>query len=152
MRIKANQNLYKNTLIIFNVLTVFMGSLSYFLGFDINAKSLLFYGIFLISTVVIFFVIFLVVDKCNKKYIVFDEDKINEEFQNDNKIIIYYNQILYTKYHNSIDILYGNIDFGFLEIVYKNDSKDKDPKIIHIYLSKKNYNKLFKIIKLSSKL
>ena len=76
MRIKANQSLYKNVLLAFNVLIIFMGSLGYFLGFTINANSLLFYSIFLISTVILFFIVFLAIDKCNKKYIVFDEEKI----------------------------------------------------------------------------
>jgi len=144
MRIKANQNLYKNILIAFNGLIVFMGSLSYFLGFDVNANSLLFYAIFLIATFILFFIIFLVIDKCNKKYIVFDDEKIKEKSNNDEKVIAYYNQILYTKYHNRIDLFNGNIDFGFVEIVYKNDSKDKEPKKVHLYLSKKNYKQLFK--------
>lgn len=34
MKIKANQNLYKNILIAFAGLIIFMGSLGYFLGFD----------------------------------------------------------------------------------------------------------------------
>ena len=59
MRIKANQNLYRNILIVFNGLIVFMGSLGYFLGFDVNANSLLFYAIFLMSTFALFFIIFL---------------------------------------------------------------------------------------------
>jgi len=144
MRIKANQNLYKNILIAFNGLIVFMGSLSYFLGFDVNANSLLFYAIFLIATFILFFIIFLVIDKCNKKYIVFDDEKIKEKSNNDEKVIAYYNQILYTKYHNRIDLFNGNIDFGFVEIVYKNDSKDKEPKKVHLYFYKKNYKQLFK--------
>lgn len=143
MRIKANQSLYKNILIAFSGLIIFMGSLGYFLGFNINAKSLLFYAIFLISTIILFLVIFLIVDKCNKKYIVFDSEKIKEENKDDEKIIVYYKQILYTKYHNSIDLFNGNIDFGFVEIVYKTDSKDKEPKHFHLYLSKKNYKELF---------
>lgn len=144
MKIKANRNLYKNILIAFNGLIVFIGSLSYFLGFSVNADSLLFYAIFLISTIILFFVIFLVVDKCNKKYIVFDNEKIKEESKNDEKVIAYYNQILYTKYNNRIDLFNCNIDFGYVEIVYKNDSNDKEPKKVHLYLSKKNYKKLFK--------
>ena len=144
MRIKANQNLYKNILIAFNGLIIFVGSLGYFLGFTINANSLLFYGIFLISTIILFFIIFLVVDKCNKKYIVFDEAKIKEESKYGEKVIVYYNQILYTKYHNSIDLFNGIIDFGFVKIVYKTDSKDKESKYIHLYLSKKNYKKYLK--------
>lgn len=144
MRIKANQNLYRNILIAFNGLIVFMGSLGYFLGFDVNANSLLFYAIFLMSTFALFFIIFLVIDKCNKKYIVFDDEKIKEESNSCEKIIVYYDQILYTKYHNRIDLFIGNIDFGFVEIVYKNDSKDKETKKVHLYLSKKNYKKIFK--------
>lgn len=34
MKIKANQNLYKNILIAFAGLIIYMGSLGYFLGFD----------------------------------------------------------------------------------------------------------------------
>ena len=143
MRIKANQNLYKNILIACNGLIIFMGSLGYFLGFTVNANSLLFYATFLISTIILFFIVFLVIDKCNKKYIVFDEEKIKEESKYGEKVIVYYNQILYTKYHNRIDLFNCNIDFGFVEIVYKNDSKDKEPKKVHLYLSKNNYKKYF---------
>lgn len=144
MRIKANQNFYKNILIAFNGLIVYMGSLGYFFGFDVNANTLLFYAIFLISTVILFFIIFLVIDKCNKKYIVFDDEKIKEESNGCEKVIVYYNQILYTKYHNRIDVFNCNIEYGFVEIVYKNNSNDKEPEIVNIYLSKKNYKKLFK--------
>ena len=143
MKIKANQNLYKNVLIAFASLLIFMGSLGYFLGFDVNIKSLLFYVIFLVSTIILFLVVFLIIDKNNKKYIIFDEDKIIEKNKYNERIIVYYNQILYTKYHNSIDLFYGNIDFGYVEIAYKIDSKDKETKLIHLYLSKKNYKKIF---------
>lgn len=144
MKIKANKNLYKNILIAFNGLIVFIGSLGYFLGFKVDATSLLFYAIFLISTSILFFIVFLIVDKCNKKYIVFDEEKIKEESKCGEKVIVYYNQILYTKYYNRIDLFNGIIDFGFIEIVYKNDSKDKESKKVHLYLSKKNYKEIFK--------
>lgn len=143
MKIKANQNLYKNILIAFAGLIIFMGSLGYFLGFDINKKSLVFYVIFLISTITLFLIIFLIVDKSNKKYIVFDENKIIEKNKHDEKVIVYFNQILYTNYHNSIDLLNGNIDFGYVKIAYKVDTKDKEPKFIQFYLSKKNYKKIF---------
>jgi len=143
MKIKANQNLYKNILIAFASLLIFMGSLGYFLGFNVNTKSLLFYVLFLISTILLFFVAFLIVDKNNKNYIIFDDDKIIEKNKYNERIMVYYNQILCTKYHNSIDLLYGNIDFGYVEIVYKMDSKDREPKLIHLYLSKKDYKKIF---------
>ncbi|MBQ2804606.1 MAG: hypothetical protein IJF10_01880 [Clostridia bacterium] len=143
MKVKANQNFYKNIVILFGSVIVFNGSFGYFLGFTINAKSLAFYGIFLILTIFLCFIIFIVIDKCNKSYIVFDEEKIKEESKHGQKIIVYYNQILYTKYHNSIDILMGHMDFGYVEIVYKIDSKDKEPKHICLYLSKKNYKKFF---------
>lgn len=143
MKIKANQNLYKNIFIAFASLLIFMGSLGYFLGFNVNTKSLLFYVLFLISTILLFFVAFLIVDKNNKNYIIFDDDKIIEKNKYNERIMVYYNQILCTKYHNSIDLLYGNIDFGYVEIVYKMDSKDREPKLIHLYLSKKDYKKIF---------
>lgn len=143
MKIKANQNLYKNILIAFAVVIIFMGTLAYFLGFAINIKSLLYYFIFLISTMLSFFALFLIIDNINKKFIVFDNDKIIEIHNNEEKIILYFNQILYTKYHNNIDLLYGIIDFGYVEIVYKMDSKDKEPKYLTLYLSKKNYKKIF---------
>ena len=143
MKIKANQNLYKNILIAFCSLIIFIGTLAYFLGFDLNIKSLLYYAIFLTSTIIVFFGLFLIIDKINKKYIVFDNDKIIEMHSNEEKVILYFNQILYTKYHNNIDLLYGNIDFGYVEIVYKTDSKDKEPKSLNLYLSKKNYKKIF---------
>ena len=143
MKIKANRNLYKNILIAFCSLIIFIGTLAYFLGFDLNIKSLLYYAIFLTSTIIVFFGLFLIIDKINKKYIVFDNDKIIEMHSNEEKVILYFNQILYTKYHNNIDLLYGNIDFGYVEIVYKTDSKDKEPKSLNLYLSKKNYQKIF---------
>ncbi|MBQ7225409.1 MAG: hypothetical protein IJX02_02265 [Clostridia bacterium] len=143
MKIKANRNLYKNILIAFCSLIIFIGTLAYFLGFDLNIKSLLYYAIFLTSTIIVFFGLFLIIDKINKKYIVFDNDKIIEMHSNEEKVILYFNQILYTKYHNNIDLLYGNIDFGYVEIVYKTDSKDKEPKSLNLYLSKKNYKKIF---------
>lgn len=142
-RIKANQSLYKNILIACNGLLILMGSFSYFFGFAINANSLLFYGIFLISTTLFCLILFLVVDTCNKKYIVFDGEKIKEESKHGEKIIVYYHQILYTRYHNRIDLLLGNIDFGFVEIVYQPEPKEKEPKHFSLYLSKKNYKKLF---------
>lgn len=143
MKIKANRNLYKNILIAFSILIILIETLAYFLGFDVNVKSLLYYVIFLISTILLFFALFLIIDKINKKYIIFDGEKIIEKHNNEEKIILYFNQILYTKYHNKIDLMYGIIDFGYVEIAYKTDSKDKEVKYFHIYLSKKNYKKLF---------
>ena len=53
---------------------------------------------------------------------------------------------MYTKYHNRIDLFNCNIDLGFVEIVYKNDFKDKEPQMVHLYLSKKNYKKFLSIV------
>lgn len=145
IRIKANQSLYKNILIAFAILIILMGSLGYFLGFHINTESLLFYTVFLVSTSIVFGVIFLVIDKSNHKYIIFDEEKIIEKNRENEKIIVYYNQILYTKYHNRIDLIYGIIDFGYVEIVYLTDSKDKEKNSVCLYLSKKNYKRIFKL-------
>ena len=144
MQIKANQHFYKNVIIAFAVLILFMGSLSYFLGFDINTGSLLYYLLFILLTVFTFVMIFIIVDKFNEKYIIFDDEKIIEKYKSSEKIIVYFDQILYTKYHNSIDLTIGNIDFGYVEIVYKFNNTDKEPKHLNLYLSKKNYKRLFK--------
>ena len=143
MKIKANQSLYKNIMIAFASLVILMGSLGYFLGFNISRETLLFYIVFLISTILFFLIVFLIVDKVNNKYFIFDEEKVIEKKHTDEKVILYYNQILYTKYHNQIDLLYGIIDFGYVEIVYKTSLNDKQSKQLCIYLSKKNYNKIF---------
>ena len=127
MKIKLNQNLYKNMLIALASLIICIGTLSYFIGFSISVKSMLFYVIFLISTITLFFIIFLIIDKINKTYLIFDEEKIMEISQTDKKILVYYNQILYTKYHNKIDLFFCSIDFGYVEIVYKENPKDKEP-------------------------
>ena len=131
-------------LIAFSLLIIFIGTLSYFLGFDVNIESLLYYVVFLIFTILFFFVLFLIIDKMNKKYIVFHNDKIIEMHDNEEKVILYFNQILYTKYHNDINLIYGIVDFGYVEIVYKINSKDKEPKHLNLYLSKKNYKTIFK--------
>ncbi len=142
MKIKANRNFYKNVLIAFASLLIFMGSFGYFLGFEVNVNSLMYYALFLVSTILLFLVVFLIIDISNKKYFVFDDGKIIEKNKHNERLIVCYNQILYTKYHNSIDLFYPNIDFGYAEIVYF-DSKDRETKSIHIYLSKKNYKKIF---------
>ncbi len=143
IEIKVNRNLYKNILILFFIVIGFVESLAYFLGFDINAKSILYYVIFLISTMLLFFALFLIIDKLNKKYIVFDGEKIIEKHNNEEKVFLYYDQILGTKYHNNIDLVFGIIDFGYVEIKYKINSKDKDLKHLCIYMSKKMYIKIF---------
>ncbi len=140
---KANRNLYKNILIGFACVFIFMGSLAFILGFAINTKSLLHYGVFLISTIILFFLIFLIVDKINKEYIVFDKEKIIKKIGADERVIVYYNQILRTEYHNKIDLMFGTIDFGYVEIVYKINPKDKELKYLHLYLSSKDYKEIF---------
>ena len=150
MKIKANQSLYKNILIAFAFLIVFMGSLGYFLGFAITIESFFFYILFLASTSVVFLVTFWVIDKSNHKYIIFDDEKIIEKNRENETIIVYYNQILYTKYHNNIDLIYGIIDFGYVEIVYLTESMDKEKKFVHLYVSKKNYKRIF-VNKLNNK-
>ena len=143
MVIKANQNLYKNILVGFASVFIFMETLAFFLGFNINTKSILHYVVFLISTIIFFFVIFLIVDKMNKKHIVFDKGKIIEKNGADERVIVYYNQILRTKYHNKIDLMFGIVDFGYVEIVYKINPKDKELKYLHLYLSPKDYKEIF---------
>ena len=88
MRIKANRNLYQNILIAFATLIIFLGTLAYFLGFEVNGKSLLYCAIFLISTIILFFILFLIIDTINKKFIVFDNAKIIEMYKNNKKIIL----------------------------------------------------------------
>lgn len=143
MKIKANQVLYKKIMIAFASLIILIGSFGYFLGFNINTISLLFYVGFLVSTIILFIVVFLIIDIKNNKYIVFDKEKILEKNKDDEKILVYYNQIVEYQYHNSIDLLNCVIEFGYVEIGYRFDSKDRETKKICIYLSKKNYELLF---------
>lgn len=143
IKIKANQSFYRTVLIMFVCIIIFGESLGYFLGFDINVKSLMFYAIFLISTFILFYILFLIIDILNKKYIIFDEEKIIEKKKDKEKILVYYNQIVSTKYHNKIDLLDSAIDFGYVKIDYRIDSKDREPKFVCLYLSKKNYKKIF---------
>ena len=144
MKIKLNQSFYRNILISFWILFLALGSFSYFLGFDITVKSALLYLLFVFSCSLIFFFIYLIIDTSNKNYLIFDNEKIIECIKTNERTLVYFNQILYTKYHNAIDIIGGDIDFGYVEIVYKLDSKDKEAKYIYLYLSKRNYKKIFK--------
>ena len=143
MTIKENRNFYKNVLILTASLFIFMESFSYFLGFDINAESLLFYGIGLVSTVILFWIIFLIIDKCNNTYIIFDGEKIIRKKKENETILLYDYQILHTEYCNEVNLLYGYADFGYVKIMYKYDSKDKEAKYRGIFMSKKEYKKLF---------
>ena len=141
MKIKANRSFYRNVIIAFAGLLILIGSFAYFLGFDINIETLNYYGAFLAFVTILSFFVFVIVDIFNQKYLIFDEEKIIEKNKSNEKIVVYYDQIFYTKYHNKIDLLYGMIDFGYAEIVcntYLNDNKDTR---ILIYLSKKHYKK-----------
>lgn len=139
MKIKANQNFYKNVLIVLAVLIVFIGSLAYFLGFNINKESLYFYFLFISFVIAASFALFLIIDKINNKYIIFDKEKIIEKNNDSEKIIVFYDQILFVKYFNRIDFIRGIIDFGYVEIMYKTDSKKEEPKYLNLYLSPKCY-------------
>lgn len=143
MIIKVNRNLYKGILIGFASLFIFVETLAFFLGFDINAKSILHYAVALISTMMLFFLIFLIIDKANKKYIVFDKEKIILKKGSDEKVLLYYYQILRTKYHNDVNLFFGYIDFGYVEIVYKMNPQDKEVKCLHIHLSPKEHKDIF---------
>lgn len=144
MKIKLNQSFYGKILISFWLLFLLFGSFAYFLSFDFNIRSLLFYLLFVFSCTLILLIIYFIIDTSNKNYLIFDEEKIVEYKKTNERTLVYFNQIIYTKYHNKIDIIGGHIDFGYVEIVYKLDSKDKDAKHINLYLSKKIYKKIFK--------
>ena len=62
---------------------------------------------------------------------------------------MYYNQIQNIKYYNRIDLIRGIIDFGYADIIYKVDIKEKELRHISLYLSKKHYEE-FLIIKRNS--
>ena len=143
MKIKENRNFYKNIFIFTALVIIFIGSFACFLSFGINGKSLFFYAVFCVATVILLCVIFFIIDKCNNTYIIFDGEKIIRRTKNGETILLYYHQILYTKYRNEIDLLYGYADFGYAEIVYKNDTNDREAKRMGIYLSKKDYKKIF---------
>ena len=144
MKIKSNQSFYRKILMSFWMLFLILGSFAYFLGFDINTRSLLLYLLFVFSCTLILLFVYIIIDASNKNYLIFDEEKIIEYRKTNERTLLYFNQILYTKYHNKIDIIGGHIDFGYVEIVYKLDNKDKDAKYMNLYLSKKNYKKIFK--------
>lgn len=141
MKIKANQSFYKNLIIAFAGLLILIGSFSYFLGFDINIKTLSYYGLFLAFVTLLSCFTFVIIDMFNRKYIIFDEEKIIEKDKSNERIIVYYDQIFYTKYHNKIDVFFGIIDFGYVEIVCNTYLNDKNDTRICIYLSKKHYKK-----------
>lgn len=145
MKIKANQQLYKYILLAIAILLIFISSLGYFLGFSINVFSFLTYLLVILSIVLLSFLSYLIIDKMNHKYIVFDDEKIIERNRSLEKIIVYRHQILYTKYRNSINLIYGIIDFGYAEIAYKLDFKDKETKYINLYMPLNMYKKIFKL-------
>ena len=134
MKIKANQQLYKGILFAIVIFLIFISSLGYFLGFDINIYSLLIYLLILLAIVLLSLLSYLIIDRTNHKYIVFDNEKIIEKNKCLEKIVLYRHQILYTEYHNSIDFFNGIIDFGYAKIAYKLDSKDNETKYIDLYM------------------
>lgn len=145
MKIKANQNLYKNVLIMFAGLSIFIESLAYFLGFNINTESLSFYFLFIAFTAIISFVLFLLINRINNKYIIFDKEKIIEKSKHSEKIIVYYSQIKNIKYQNRIDLIRGIVDFGYAEIMYNQDPRESQYMIL--YMSQKDYDRLWMILR-----
>ena len=143
VKIKENRNFYKNLLIFVAIIIILIGSFACFFAFGISGKVLFFYAVFLVATAILLGAIFLIIDKCNNTYIIFDGEKIIRKTKDSETILLYDYQILYTKYRNRIDLLYGYADFGYAEIVYKNDTKDREAKRMGIYLSKKDYKKIF---------
>ena len=141
MKIKANRSFYRNVIIAFAGLLILIGSFSYFLGFDVNVKTLSYYGLFLAFVMMLSFLVFVIIDIFNRKYFIFDEEKIIEKNKNNERIVVYYNQIFYTEYHNKIDIFFGIIDFGYAEIACNTYVNDENGTRICIYLSKKHYKK-----------
>lgn len=147
MIIKANRNLYKNALIALAALLIFMGTLAYFLGFTVNMTSLCLYFLFIAIVIITSLALFLMIDTLNNKLIIFDNEKIIERNSNSEKIVVYYSQILNTKYCDRIDFLRENIDFGYVEIKYRLDPKDKQPLYVNLYLSKKHYEQFLLIMR-----
>ena len=143
MKIKANQQLYKGISIAIATLFIFISSLGYFLGFDINVFNFCIYLLILLSIACLSLLLYFVIDRINHKYIVFDNEKIIEQNRYAERILVYRHQILHTKYHNSINLIWGIIDFGYVEIAYRVDSRDKNTKYINLYLSPKVYKDIF---------
>ena len=143
MKIKANQSLYRNIILAFATLFVCICTATYFLGFDVNTDSFFVYLITLFSIKLFFILLYWLIDQLNHKYIVFDNEKIIEINRNTKKILGYYHQIAYTKYHNQIDLVSGVIDFGYVEIVFVKNATEAETKRINLYLSKKQYAKIF---------
>ena len=143
MKIKANQSLYRNIILAFAVLFICICTASYFLGFDVNVDSFVIYLITAFAIVLVFILLYCLIDKLNHKYIVFDDEKMIEINRDTKKVLGYYHQIAYTKYHNQIDLIGGFIDFGYVEIVFMKNATEAEAKRINLYLSKKQYAKIF---------
>ena len=145
LKIKVNRHLYKNICIACAVETVLLATFAFLLGFEINRTHFGYYLLFIVATVLFFFMLFFMIDKFNHKYIVFDTEKIMATSKGASKTIVYYDQILEAKYHNQIDLFWGKIDFGYVEIVYKtnSDNESNTPQRIQLYMSKNNYQEMF---------
>lgn len=98
----------------------------------------------MLSAILVALLLFWLIDTLDQSYVIFDDEKIIEKNRHGEERAVYYNQIVYAKYRNGIDLLDGRFDIaGHVDIVYKLDSKDHGPKRIALYLSKKVYKKVF---------
>lgn len=142
-RIEKDKLVHKVIFSMFSLLFIFLISLGFFLGFEINRKSMLIYTFSILVVIVVFYIIYKIFRKYSKGYHIISEKKIVE--YNKDIVIkeIETKDITEVFYMKPIWILMLQMGACFLNIVY---IEENQKKTYHISMSRKDVEYIRKII------
>lgn len=138
MKIRYGDNLVVFFDILFGILLMWISSLSYFLGFDINSKTLFYYAASLLIVILICVCVYVGYILLCRTFIVFTDEAIIKIKKDKIILEIEYSKIWNAKYYPIIDWFVGGTKGGNLII------KTKDREFF-IPISKKNLKNIKRI-------
>ncbi|MDD3191583.1 MAG: hypothetical protein PHP41_02385 [Bacilli bacterium] len=145
-RIDKDKFAHKVIFLMISLLFIFLISLSYFLGFEINSESILIYVFSILVVILVFYILYKIFRKFSKGYYLISEKKI-VEYNNDILIKeIETKAITEVFYIKPLWILMLQMGACFLNIVY---AEENQKKVYHISMSQKDVIKIEKLIRIS---
>lgn len=126
---------------------MFLTSLGYLLGWEIEMATLLIYILVIVLEVFVAIVVFIILNKTNSKFYKFDMDKIVYLITKDGEhSVLSFNRVVKVFYVRFFWTLLMQMGAGYLHIQYKN--KENAMEIIYISMSLKDVKRLENIYKI----
>lgn len=123
MKVQRGRNLVLFFKLLVDAEIIFLGSLTFFLGFDATKANFLIFLTIILVIIIWGWLIFLFYALCYRVYYEFNNEGIYLIKRNNKQKIVEYNKIISAEYYRVYHLLLGNSSGGILRVIFLHNGK-----------------------------